>query len=291
MTEDTSPENLRKFLESDDPALVRMGLSMAKGSQKPKDYRHTLIQALRPLLTEDVFDNSSTVMRGLSLVETIEIPEELFPHLAILTIDLLGYDKEGHIVEKIRNKAKDIANANDIPYGFDVNTDFWSLGNADLIVKHMEQTDRLWDWFRCRPDENGYYDLRVAIETFPWKSSSFSDGGERAEKLLKKIISGGELYDLKKRWRNIDQMGLEHGLILQETAEEALVKLGKMNPEDSVWDEESMDTDDYLWEELKNMKVSDLRFRCEMNSLKVSGTKKELMERLYDIDLENWGFK
>ena len=31
MTEDTSPENLRKFLESDDPALVRMGLSMAKG--------------------------------------------------------------------------------------------------------------------------------------------------------------------------------------------------------------------------------------------------------------------
>ena len=31
MTEDASPENLRKFLESDDPAMVRMGLSMAKG--------------------------------------------------------------------------------------------------------------------------------------------------------------------------------------------------------------------------------------------------------------------
>ena len=32
MTEnDTSPENLRKFLESEDPAMVRMGLSMAKG--------------------------------------------------------------------------------------------------------------------------------------------------------------------------------------------------------------------------------------------------------------------
>jgi len=29
--EDTSPENLRKFLESDDPAMVTMGLSMAKG--------------------------------------------------------------------------------------------------------------------------------------------------------------------------------------------------------------------------------------------------------------------
>ena len=32
MTEDTSPENLRKFLESDDPALVMMGISMAKGA-------------------------------------------------------------------------------------------------------------------------------------------------------------------------------------------------------------------------------------------------------------------
>ena len=32
MTEDTSPENLRKFLESDDPAMRRMGLSMAKGA-------------------------------------------------------------------------------------------------------------------------------------------------------------------------------------------------------------------------------------------------------------------
>ena len=30
MTDDA--ENLRKFLESDDPALVRMGLSMAKGA-------------------------------------------------------------------------------------------------------------------------------------------------------------------------------------------------------------------------------------------------------------------
>ena len=30
--EDASPENLRKFLESDDPALVRMGISLAKGA-------------------------------------------------------------------------------------------------------------------------------------------------------------------------------------------------------------------------------------------------------------------
>jgi len=32
MTDDASPENLRKFLESDDPAMVRMGISLAKGT-------------------------------------------------------------------------------------------------------------------------------------------------------------------------------------------------------------------------------------------------------------------
>ena len=37
MTEDTSPENLRKFLESDDPVMVRMGLSMAKNIDIPEE--------------------------------------------------------------------------------------------------------------------------------------------------------------------------------------------------------------------------------------------------------------
>ena len=35
MTDDASPENLRKFLESDDLSLVMMGLSMAKGVGVP----------------------------------------------------------------------------------------------------------------------------------------------------------------------------------------------------------------------------------------------------------------
>ena len=37
MTKNTSHENLRKFLESDDPAMVQMGLSMAKGSRVPDE--------------------------------------------------------------------------------------------------------------------------------------------------------------------------------------------------------------------------------------------------------------
>jgi HEAT repeat protein len=43
MTKDTSPENLRKFLESDDPAMRRMGLSMAKGSGVPEELLPTIL--------------------------------------------------------------------------------------------------------------------------------------------------------------------------------------------------------------------------------------------------------
>ena len=45
MTEnENSPENLRKFLENDDPAMVRMGLSMAKGSGVPEELLPTILR-------------------------------------------------------------------------------------------------------------------------------------------------------------------------------------------------------------------------------------------------------
>ena len=45
MTEnETSPENLRKFLESDDPAMVMMGLSMAKGMGVPDELLPTILR-------------------------------------------------------------------------------------------------------------------------------------------------------------------------------------------------------------------------------------------------------
>ena len=43
MTDDASPENLRKFLESEDPAMRRMGLSMAKGSGVPEELLPTIL--------------------------------------------------------------------------------------------------------------------------------------------------------------------------------------------------------------------------------------------------------
>jgi len=43
MTEDTTPENLRKFLENDDPAMVQMGVSMAEGSGVPEELLPTVL--------------------------------------------------------------------------------------------------------------------------------------------------------------------------------------------------------------------------------------------------------
>ena len=45
MTEDENyPKNLRKFMESDDPAMIQMGLSMSKGAGVPKELLPTILK-------------------------------------------------------------------------------------------------------------------------------------------------------------------------------------------------------------------------------------------------------
>ena len=73
MTKDTSPENLRKFLESDDPALVRMGISLAKGAGVEvtiKDLDHFLKSG-----------NLETVKTGLMLADEAGIGDEVMKAL------------------------------------------------------------------------------------------------------------------------------------------------------------------------------------------------------------------
>ena len=87
MTDDASPENLRKFLESDDPALVRMGLSMAKGTESPEDYHQTLLQTLQCFLkSEDV----ETVKTGIMLADEAGIGDEAMDMLCEPLIEALG---------------------------------------------------------------------------------------------------------------------------------------------------------------------------------------------------------
>jgi HEAT repeat protein len=77
MTDDASPENLRKFLESDDPALVRMGISLAKGA----GVKVTVKDLERFLKSQDV----ETIKTGIMLADEAgvgdEAMEKTLPHL------------------------------------------------------------------------------------------------------------------------------------------------------------------------------------------------------------------
>ena len=68
MTDDTSPENLRKFLESDDPALVRMGISLAKGAgvEVPVKYLEHFLKS----------EGVETIKTGIMLADEAGIGDE-----------------------------------------------------------------------------------------------------------------------------------------------------------------------------------------------------------------------
>ena len=71
MTEnENSPENLRKFLESDDPAMVQMGLSMAKGSGVPEELLPTILRFY-------MWDEDKTVRAAAKSVFTKYAPAEI----------------------------------------------------------------------------------------------------------------------------------------------------------------------------------------------------------------------
>ena len=68
MTDDASPENLRKFLESDDPAMVRMGIAMAKGAGVEvtvKDLEHFLKS-----------EDGETIKMGFTFAEEAGVGDE-----------------------------------------------------------------------------------------------------------------------------------------------------------------------------------------------------------------------
>ena len=70
MTEDTSPNNLRKFLESDDPAMVRMGVSLAKGSGVPEELLPTILGLY-------MWDDDKTIRAAAKSVFTKYAPPEI----------------------------------------------------------------------------------------------------------------------------------------------------------------------------------------------------------------------
>jgi HEAT repeat protein len=104
MTEDTSPENLRTFLESDDPAMVQMGLSMAKGAGVEitvKDLEHFL-------KSEDV----EKIKTGVMLADEAGIGDEAMDMLCCRLVP--DFDEIADIIWEER--------------GEDIENNLWMLG-------------------------------------------------------------------------------------------------------------------------------------------------------------------
>ena len=75
MTENTSLENLRKFLKSKDPAMVRMGISLAKGAGvevTAEDLKHFLKN-----------ENIETVKTGIMLADEAGVGDEAMEMLCV----------------------------------------------------------------------------------------------------------------------------------------------------------------------------------------------------------------
>jgi len=64
MTEDTSPENLRKFLESDDPVMVLMGLSMAKNIDLTEEIVIKIFEISVSNEVEEIRENANEVLKN-----------------------------------------------------------------------------------------------------------------------------------------------------------------------------------------------------------------------------------
>jgi HEAT repeat protein len=76
---ENSPENLRKFLESDDPAMRRMGLSMAMGSGVPKELYKNVFGLSLWDPEEENREAAGELVEEIGLENITEFPEWLEP--------------------------------------------------------------------------------------------------------------------------------------------------------------------------------------------------------------------
>ena len=135
MTEDTSPENLRKFLESDDPALVRMGLSMAKGADvkvAAEDIQNILIG-----------NDGANLSLGLEFAKEVGIEDEAI-EIIISTIDPTSHCDDSlmdKIISSNNEKAIDalIDYASDYEERFAVVQFFSQVGVSQLNSKQKKE--------------------------------------------------------------------------------------------------------------------------------------------------------
>ena len=197
MTEDTSPENLRKFLESDDPAMVRMGISLAKGvgvEITVKDLEHFL-------KSEEV----ETIKTGVMLADEVGIGDE--------AMDVLCEPLEDDDFEVRRSAAERLGKLDD------------KRAVGPLIIKlegdGYEYTAEMDGWNRENMDELREKAAAAAAEALG------KIGDERAVEPLIDVISSDN------EWSPEDKYG-EDWRLIRDRAAWALGKIGDARAIDTL---------------------------------------------------------
>jgi hypothetical protein len=187
MTEnENSPENLRKFLESDDPALVRMGLSMAKVIDLSENLKGHLNLSLAERLwvimkSNPIEENRTTAM------ELLENNEEEI-HEKELMIRLINDEKTS---EETKTKFMNLA-----LHTFDTKNRGSEIrrgqGHVTLFGKiHPEYEEIFWDTI----NEQGYEEALISI--------AFSDPEWVGRQPMYRAI------ELIKEWELVDDDTIE----------------------------------------------------------------------------------
>ena len=223
MTEDTSPENLRKFLESDDPAMVRMGISLAKGAGITLSWND-----LEPFL------------------ESWEHPESIKLEIMLNDEAMMG----GIASEYLNLKLKPIETYHDYTYEDDTQPDWWYrtdllkiLNNfsekspiaKDTIAKTKKEIYEIID----EMVENFVEEYEIATDDWPDAVWEMEDQSEYFYSIpitnwwntLELICIIGNEKDKTKLTKIIDSMDEELAKMIKVGFEAAIVKISNKEEE------------------------------------------------------------
>ena len=186
MSKDKTSENLNKFLDSEDPAMVRMGLSMAKGTGVV-----ITIKDLERFLNTALFsDDIETIKTGIMLANEAGVGDEALNILCSRS-EINGNADEiawmGDVLAEYGEKAvKPVLNTMRNPYceiSGEFTGEYWEIGGlvsilsrlsgqralSELIEMLDDECSRLLQWnyeHNFPNDNNGFYhkDIMTGIE-------------------------------------------------------------------------------------------------------------------------------
>ncbi len=220
MTEDTSPENLRKFLESDDPAMRRMGLSMAKGSGVPEELLPTILglymwdddKSVRTAARTMFFKHAPAEIQAKVKAwwkpsyRTLSISGDKFPEAVRPLLE--AFKSQDDFAEIVWRRAEPLTEAL---------LDRWSAGRRDhaaWALGKIGDARAVEPLIKALGDKNGFISLTAA---------------EALAKIAEKYIEGEEKDNIIKFLKSGDQGMAQMGASMLKGILEKTEVLGKID--------------------------------------------------------------